>query len=211
MSIPSGVTKVVLQGHLTGAEIFETGFWLKGAAPISDAAASVLAAQLATFFGTDLKPSVVPLITTTSGYDNLRVYGYPTGGPTAVSVGVAAIASGAGTGTGQSNPNQVSIVATLRTALAGRRNRGRMYLPANAANIISGQLSSAQCTSLATAVAAFFTDINSNAAGPQKVQVVSITGSVSNDVTDVSVDSKLDIQRRRANRQAATSFATHAV
>jgi len=45
-------------------------------------------------------------------------------------------AGGVGTSASPSLPNEVSLVATLRTALAGRQNRGRIFFPGWATNAL---------------------------------------------------------------------------
>lgn len=210
MAIPANTTKVVLAGHLTGGEIFETGFWLTGDAPVSDAAANVLAASLAASFTSDAAAALRAMIGSGEGYDEVRVYSYVSGGPSASFVGSASLTA-PGTGTTYQGLNQACCVVTLLTGLAGRRNRGRMYLPATHVDIPSGaEFNPTQVDTIANAVGAWFTDINTAGPGP-KVCVMSSAASAATPVLDVRVDNKPDIQRRRANKLAASHTKTVAL
>lgn len=200
MAIPLGYSRNVIRGHLIGGEIFEWGFWT-AAAPSDDAAANSQATAVAgAYTGSIATGSAAhTFLSSGEGIDQVRVYSYPSGGPTASHVGVAALIQ---TGTTTATcPNQVSVVCTLQTGFSGRRNRGRVYLPCtHTSALVSGQLSSAQTTALAQFMQKFFQQVNS-AIGQPTVVLSQVAGSANNLVT-IRVDSRLDIQRRRANRQA---------
>jgi hypothetical protein len=99
-------------------------------------------------------------------------------------------------------PNQVAIVVTLQTGFSGRRNRGRYYLPCTRlATLNLGQIPSTTVTAVALNAKAFLDAVNS--AVGQPVSVLSQVAGSAKPVTGVRVDSKFDIQRRRANREAA--------
>lgn len=200
MSIPSLTTRVQVRGHFPGAEIFEWGYWL-GGAPVSQDDANNLAAAQKTLFDSALKTLLLPHINADSGYDEIRVYAYPTGGPSAAFVGSAALGY-AGTGsTTCNNPLQVALVVTLLTGLAGRRNRGRLYLPYQlSTGLTNHQLTQSQINPIGTAFADFAGGQNVG----QQISVVSQVGAgAQNPITAVKVDSRLDVQRRRANKQTA--------
>jgi hypothetical protein len=203
MPIPAGVARFVLVGHLTGGETFETGFWETGDFATQaevDSAASTFAS------GAVIGPldNLRALITADCGYDEVRVYGYPTGGPAASFVGTASLGA-AGTGTGQL-PLQTCIVATLLTGAAGRRRRGRMYLPACGAQLSAHQLTTPSVTQVSSSVADLLS-LGAPTPGHEAVVLSQVAGTHA-PVTQVRVDSKPDIQRRRAESLAATSQFT---
>lgn len=200
MAIPLGYSRNVIRGHLIGGEIFEWGFW-SAEAPADDAAANAQATAVATAYTTAIGTGTGPhtFLSTGESIDQVRVYSYTTGGPTAQHVGSAPLSQG-GTTTATC-PNQVAVVCTLQTGFSGRRNRGRCYLPCtHTSALVNGQLSSAQTTALAQFMQKFFQNVNS--AVTQPVVVLSQVAGSANNVLTIRVDSRLDIQRRRANRQA---------
>jgi len=204
MPRPADVTHVVLEGNLGPQEVFNTGFWLTGNTPVDDAGAQALAnliVALPSFasFITFQKPMLAP----DSAYTTLKVYAYPSAGLGAQGVGVAAIAGGIGTAA-NGNALQVCRVATLKSGVASRSGRGRMYLPADGLADISTHLFIAlQTTNTANTLALLFTAINAMLPG-RVVSVVSATHGVTHPVVNVTVDNKPDIQRRHANKQTPT-------
>lgn len=203
MAIPAGVARVSVVGHLRGGEIFDTSFWCLGGVTPSDGqdlADGVKAALLANplpFLG---------MMNASGGVDEIRVYSYPSGGPAAATVHSAAV-NAVGTSTGATQASQSCLVATLLTGLLGRRNRGRMYLPAVNVQLdgTTGLLTTPTAAAVSAAMGTFFTDVNNIAlggGGNPVVSVVSQTASNVEQVTQVGVDNRIDIQRRRANQQA---------
>lgn len=211
MTIPADVSRVSILGTGPGSEQFDTSFWLIGDAPLNSTGANTIAASVRDLWQTHASSSWKTLLATTQTFTEIRVYGYKDGGPVATAIGSAAIASGAGTGANK-NALQLCMVVSLRTLFAGRRNRGRMYLPATGltpASTHDYQFSNVQ--QVANGTAAFFSGINASAPG-YIVGVVSQVGAGAvNGVTSVYVDGKPDIQRRRANKFVSTSNATATV
>lgn len=208
MAIPAQQTKVVLHGTLLGGEEFDPGFWLDGDAPISDAAAGVLAASIASIFeGSTAFAALRSILSTDCAYTEVRVYGYPTGGPRATAVGAAPVTGGTGTGD-TTNPLQVCCCLTLQTANSGRRNRGRIYLPMTSSGALSAhEIASITLSAVVEGFAAFLGSITSSGPGPVPT-VVSFAGSATNHITSVKGDTRPDIQRRRANREAINGTHT---
>ena len=211
MARPANVTHVVLVGHLGGQEVFNTGFWFAGATPTSDAVAATVASDIAgrtpfaAFIG-----AAKAVLANDSGYDAVRVYGYPTAGGPAEAVGEASITSGTGTG-GAGGALQVCMVATLQSAAASRSGRGRMYLPCDSANAFSvHRIIGSHVTDVSNLLAAALIDLNTFLS-PGVVSVVSPTHGVSRAVTGVRVNDDPDIQRRHANKQTPTVTSVHPV
>jgi len=204
MARPADVTHAVLVGHLDSGEIFNTGFWLQGFAPTTDAEANDYAAQLASTATTAVMPAALgSIMAGDSGWDSIRVYGYPTSGAPAAAIGEHAIVGGGGAA-GDGGPLQVCLVATLKTASSTRSGRGRMYLPCDAkAAFAAHRVVSALVTQVTEHLVTWFDLINALTGGRQ-VSVVSATHGTVNPVLSVSADNKPDIQRRHANKQTAT-------
>lgn len=212
MPIPADVTRCTIHGTAAGVETFEFGFWLKTNAPINDDAANLVASSVADAFTTDLLPAVRAHNTTDTFFTGVRVYGYPTGGPTASSVGSASIVGGAGTDTGGSVPLQCSMCCTLLTGNAGRRNRGRLYLPMNGFPYTNHMFTSSIVDTIGTALGAFFTNWRANhGAAMGNPAVVSVAGGVAKEISSIAIDNKPDVQRRRANKLLPTHTQTVAV
>lgn len=207
-------THVVVQGHLTGQEVFEWGFWF-GAVADTLADQQTFANTWRDLFQEDVLDTLTPLITTDCGYDSIRVYGYlhPTG--PADFVTDSPITGGVGTGVGAGMPLQVAGCVTLRTALAGRRHRGRLYLPINNAGVLaSHQTDSSHVDGITDDLATWFNHMNAgqvSGGGEGGVCVISQVAGVATPVTLLTMDTKLDVQRRRAASQIATATGSATV
>ncbi len=198
MTILQNTVKVTIQGTAPGGEQFQTGFWLRDTPINSQAAANTLASAVVTSLGGGLLAFLVTAINADTAYTAVRVYAYPSGGPLASFVGEALIAGGTGTSTAASLPLQIASVATLHTGFAGRRYRGRMYFPVNALALTAHQFNSSLYSGLSSNVRAFFVSVN-GIAGVGEVVVLSQVGTGDAvPVTSVFVDSRPDVQRRRA-------------
>lgn len=204
MPIPNQVARIALIGHTTGGEVFETGYWITAA--IQDQAeAMTVAQQVATAFQSTARANYCAVITPDCGYDRVRVYAYLNGGPAASAIGEHAIAGAAGTGTGTALPLQVSMCVTLRTPMPGRRHRGRMYLPFLSGTAMNGhQFVQGICTSIAQSTADFFEAVKDAIQAGGNATIVSQAGTTHTNVSSVAVDSRPDVQRRRANKQTAS-------
>ena len=111
-------------------------------------------------------------------------------------------------GAGPTNPAQISLVATLQTAVPrGRASKGRMFLPGVGFSVgADGKITVAQATTLAGQVKQFLDAVNAHADVPGEVVVNSaeVTGvpfkaALMTPVTAVKVGTVYDTQRRRRN------------
>ena len=137
------------------------------------------------------------------------VYLSSTGGATYV--GEYSSTPNPGTSSAAALPLQVGLVLTLRTGSAGRSFRGRMYLPINNLSLDAGhEAPVAALADLCTSWATAFSDWNTGGTGTE-VCVISTQRGVATPVTSVTMDSRMDVQRRRANRQAITATTANAV
>lgn len=207
MSIPPATVRVQLTGLAGTGEMFETGWWLKGVTISNGTDANTLAGQLVTIVqvnGSGLRG----ILNADSSWSSVKVYCYPTGGPTATAVGEAALTGMTGQGVGIL-PLQVAMVITLGTGLSGRRNRGRMYLPMNGAALVAGHLFATSVISAPlNSIANILNQWNSGAAPNGFSAVVSTAGTAAQKITLLTADQRPDIQRRRANKQSVGSKQT---
>ena len=205
------MTRVTLVGTLPNSEIFSTGFWTGPNTIASEGAANAYALLVASSFQNNVDATFARFLSQGEAYTEVQVYHYvDTSGP-ADYVGTAPL-DVPGTGTQATQlPIQCAVVITLETGLSGRRRRGRMYWPCTNAALESHQLVQADIAELVGACSAFFNEVNGYA-GQGDVVVHSQVGAGSAaDVTRVSCDSEVDIQRRRANRQTELRQASAAV
>lgn len=215
MAIPSGLVKITLHGTLVGGEIWETGFWIAGAAGLTAGDMN----QLARDVDTAVSKSTAPAggIFTIAGhfwsgataYTGVKAYAY-SGGAQASAIGAFdRVAPLTGVGATKA-PDQVAIVLTLRTNLAGRSHRGRMYLPCTGPSYeADGQLAKSETDLVTTAWSSTFSAL-AVPAGRRVVVLSKVLGSTQ-DVSAVTMDTRMDIQRRRANRQVATAVSRSTV
>lgn len=117
-----------------------------------------------------------------------------------------------GTRAGVALPPQVSISVAFKTAVANRRSRGRIYVPAPEKNDVlgTGVVVAGYATSLENAIEAFLTAVENSATVPQTIthSVVSLTGGDVNAVTLYDLKLRVDTQRRRLNRTLDVSDLT---
>jgi hypothetical protein len=195
--------------------VWQSGYWLRGNAPTSNESASS-AAQLEFDSSTDSVSGVwnylAPFYPSSVTLDLVKVFSYPSGGTTAAFVGQSTGAVKIGTSATIPSLNQASLVTTLRTSSAGRRHRGRMYWPLGSGTNIgtNGQVTLSTCTGLATRLAKHFSDGNA-ASGWGEAVVVSQVATEAVPVTQITVDTRPDVQRRRANRMTSVQRASAAV
>lgn len=205
--IPAGCYKVVFGGHLNTSDSWECGFWVHGSEPTSQAEATATAALWAgQLMSTDDSGALRITLTAYASADVLleyvKVYSYPTGGPVATYIGEHLFTNTGGSGA-RVLPNQCAVVVSERTGFAGRRYRGRMYIPiGRTGSGGDGQLAAAAVDQIATAWALCFHDWDASGDNGTVV-VVSTVGSLFTPVSQILVDTKVDIQRRRANKELA--------
>lgn len=216
MTLPPDVWHAVFGGSLPGGEVWESGFWIAGAAPTTNAEATGQAEQVwGVITSSDasgaMRITMASIVASGSTLEYAKVYSYPSGGTIAAHIGEF---SGTPVGGGRSTilPDQSCCVVSLRSDSSGRRNRGRMYLPGNGNTLTAGaDFATADVDAVCAGWATAFSDWN--AAGDNGViSVVSRVGGGSHvPVTSCVVDSKPDIQRRRANKKTVAHRASQPV
>lgn len=194
MSIPDGVLRYTLSGALSTTETFNTSWWMTGytlgtAPDDSTLGAGVLAAPWTTWFN-----SLKTLMGNSDSITGLDSYFYQ--GGVAVRHGHASMAIVGGSAL--QHPKQSCCVMTLRTALATRSGRGRMYLPATGAPMAgTGLMTSATIDAVVDATGAMFSAITD---ATIKVVVLSQKTGITTPVVAVDADYVPDTQRRRRNK-----------
>lgn len=212
---PAGVVHVILHGTAPGGEIWETGFWMSNTgvtdASLANALANIIAGTLSASDDSGAMLALANLAWSAyTTWTSVRVYGYTGGSNKAAFVGEYTLTTPINGSGNPTVPNQVCVVLTLRTDLAGRSHRGRMYLPLSKFDASpSAQLTAGFCASVAGYWATAFGDINKSDTG--RIVVVSSLLGAYTPVTVVSMDTRLDIQRSRAKQQAIVSSQSEVV
>lgn len=213
MAIPVGSVKLVFAGNLQGGEKFAHGFWFNaGATPISQSQLDANLAGATLTFNTQLGTAAIKaLYPTTTTYNTITAYSYA-GGPNVDLVsGPATPTAWAGTA-GGAMPNQICIVMSLRSGNPGRSFRGRSYLPGlqNTAIGNDGQLVAANRTTLGNAWKAFLQGVAAGGGGTTAMPpiIMSAARSAKTPMLTFQIDSRMDVQRRRAAKQIVTSVAS---
>lgn len=212
MSVPAGSHRTVWYGVSPHGEIFETGAWLSNNSVASQADAQDMADTVAGVISGLANTTLRSLIPSTATYNGVRTYSYVTGGPTATYVADSPFTTPvAGNGTNDM-PLQVAMCITTLTGAAGRRARGRIYLPAYAASSSGNAFVNTVVDNTVDGIAAMMTSWETNhAAQWGHWVVVSVQGSAARAITQLRSDNKPDIQRRRANSFIATHLHTATV
>lgn len=145
------------------------------------------------------------------------VYVYPAGDTVASTVARSTLGSPvAGTAAGNPLPTQVAAVCSLRSDIAGRRGRGRCYTPITGASLTNNQLSSANTSAISGAYKALLNSINaytspSNNVATLHATVLSRAEGNGHAVSSVVVNSRIDIQRTRADKVGALYTVTDTI
>lgn len=146
----------------------------------------------------------IHLMSTDTVLNVVRGYAYAAGSSVAATQAELPAGPFAGPG-GKVLPTQTALVVSLRTGANGRHYRGRCYLPCTGETLTSYQIVDARSAAISTDFAAFITAINDivvTGATPQVIVPNSI-GDFGTNVTSVVVNSRVDIQRRRADKVAS--------
>lgn len=197
---------LVHEGTLPGGEQWSFGLWLAGDGElVTQAQLNQLVADAETASNA-LVTAIAPLLSSGAPITRLVAYSYPVpNGPAALRA--EAPYSGPSSAVTPNMPNQVSLVATLKSDVPTRTATGRIYLPALAASVVNGVLSSPTAQSIATGVANYLTALNASTATDDVV----VAGSTAAAVVRVEVDNVLDTQRRRRDSVRRTALGAAAV
>lgn len=201
MAIPSGAVRTVWYGVSPHGEIFETGAWLSSFFPTDQAGADGANNTISSVISSLANTTLRALLPSSASYVGVKSYFYPSGGPTATFISDKPFTTAvAGNGTNDL-PLQTAMCITTLTGAAGRRRRGRIFLPAYGAATASNSFANTTVDNTVDGVADMMTSWNSDhGEGIGKWVVVSVRGSAAHDITSLRSDSRPDVIRRRANK-----------
>lgn len=202
--------------HWTGLnEEGQFGLWVSVDTGQSQADTESAAATFRNFIASSTwKGALQACLAADQQFDKVSVYYYPAGATKATYGADAAFSGGGLVGSGTArNALQCSLVATLETGHRGASYRGRIYLPfTGKAFGTNHQAASADVDAVNAALAGTSPGndnlldsfrracINHNDTSATNV-VWSRHLGIASPITSVRVDSRVDIQRRRANKQ----------
>lgn len=146
----------------------------------------------------------------TTSWDECKTYYYPAGSGVATVSGNKTITPDFGTNGGAPVPPQIAIVVSLLTGAAGRKNRGRNYLPGAGTAVTPGRINSTVVDDVASTYASYLTAMNSTTVGALSFDACIGTG-LCPIITQTSVDNVFDTQRRRRDKQVSSHTTAHAV
>jgi len=218
VALPYAHIKVVQYGTILGSQAWSTGFTMAAAGNFDVPAASSLAAFLTA------KDAAFQAWWTATGsarsqntssltYVGVKAYAYQVGATVATTQSDHPFAT-ALTGLGSPFlPTQSCIVSSLLSGFSGRKNRGRRYIPAIGATLSAGhKLASAVVDPLVAAEVALIQALNGTTIeGDGYGVIIGSNQAVPPLVSAVRMDNEVDIQRRRADKIAATYFKLTAI
>nr|CRY97315.1 hypothetical protein [uncultured prokaryote] len=202
MSYKSGTIKYTLNGTLNGGEVFSFGFQTEVDGSPSQTQVDAGLGLITEWLGSTDSLGIRQHMSTNLKFTSCTAYGYAGGSSASVqSEGTLNIP---GTHSdGPELPNQCAVVASLLTGKPGRSKRGRSYLPLLSDPQFQGQMAPSTCTQIAEAYANLMNAyLDGTASGlPQTPVVASITHGYNTPLTEVRVDTRWDVQRRRAAQE----------
>lgn len=197
MGVPNSLTKLVISGSIAGGlERFAFSLWFSGYTAGGTAGGlDPTTLDGSTGFGA-FRAAVLGLMRPEDSLDSYDAYFY-TGG-VAVTHEQASVAH-AGTSSGSTHPPQIAVVMTLRTAVATRSGRGRIYLLASGVTIdpTTRRVSLSQVGAAVDGLAQFLRGVDASGGGT--AVVVSQTHTSFSPIVSVDADQIADTQRRRRN------------
>jgi hypothetical protein len=209
MPYAAGTVKCAIGGDLAGGEVFSYNLAFRGDASWDqtrlDRLNGAVAAGLENAF---LTTAVRGHFSPTTKWQSIRCYLY-TGGTAAALISEQSGLNLAGTAAPASLPNQIAEVVTLLTGLPGRRYRGRLYLPPMSVGVVSGDgQNTTAITDTCEALRSMIQGIKDLADDGAPLVVASLKNGSMRDVSSITIDSRFDVQRRRAYSQQIDSAAT---
>lgn len=209
MPPPAQRTRIVITGQLPGSEIFSFGWWGTGSFASESALASYLSAVVAsTAFLTPINYLIQNLSDSGTYVRKISAYYYATQSNQAT-FQAEQLHDVRGNGT-PTHPNQVAVCCTTLTGLPGRSRRGRFYLPGTHAPV-SGALAQMDQETVDNVAENAANLVESSYGAGFTPAVVSGVAGTATVIRTVRVDSRLDIQRRRANRETISFYGSHQV
>lgn len=198
--IPDGYARVVVSGKIAnGAENFAFGYWIGPYEEQPVWSGPDLDVLVASSQWTDLMNQIQVFLAAGDSLTDINAYYYQ--GNEAVQTSHKTIAV-VGAATTAIMPCQIAVVMTLRTALATRSGRGRMFIPVGSLGLNQLTRLPASPANINTLVDKWAALFSATPPGVNAV-VVSQTHGVATPITSVDADIIPDTQRRRRNRLVA--------
>lgn len=208
-SFPNPVVNIVFSGSMPGGERFAWGLWADCDIPLTQADANTTAAAVQAAFASN-NTNLLSLASTNTAYNLVTLTWFNASG-LAIKKATQTLGGVVGTGT-VVHQTQSALVVTLITDIAAASYRGRIYLPADGAVLTLGQRTAAQTTATATSIAALLTAINTALPGAGAQLGVYSSKLVNvQPIIAVRVDSRMDVQRRRADKITIVGQATASI
>lgn len=195
--------KVVVGGKVAAVDTWSNGFAFKVLTGGTPAAADMngLAAGAATLYATDFWDATAgpkSQLPSTTDWSFIRTYYYPGGSSVATVSGTHVLTPDPGTAS-LALPPQVALVASLETGFTGRANRGRVYLPCPANNLLTGRIAGSTVTNWAPLLATFLRHMNAISVGAFTFDAC-IGTALCPTITTVVINDVADTQRRRRDK-----------
>lgn len=208
MAYPATFLRLIQRWNLPGGEVANVTCAYAASSPLvalDDTTVNAFATRSAAFW-----TALLPYYNSTMLYAGCSVAWIGTDGRTLMRQDRPVTPTG-GNLAGNLMPGEVAAVISLRTALAGRRTRGRMYMPTPSYTLLdaNSRWTSGMCTGFTTAAAALLAPLVVGAETFSAV-VASATGSLLTPVTQVACGNVPDSQRRRRDR-LIEAYTTHSV
>jgi hypothetical protein len=204
-----------MSGQLSSGEVFNYGIWSGGAAYADQADLQAVVDEFASseWSDTTWRPAFLSILANDSHYLKATAYYYDILPGEATFEAQASLTGSVNQGTAATqNADQVSLCVSLHTGRTGRSYNGRFYLPGNGLAFDAGaQVNNVTVSAIADAAVLFlggWIDANQVHTHSPVIVVNSPTLNLDTPVSSLSVDSRADIQRRRANRQTISHVET---
>lgn len=199
------LVKLTISGKIGTAQTWSIGFWSVAPGPTTLAELQTFAAAARGHWHTFWTGAYQAVISDDTSYTTLHASRYPSGTTSADLVAQDLAGAVIGSSSIHHAP-QLALVASLRTGVSGRQNRGRVYLPLTGlpnADLSDHQVAASVIDAINTDFTAFLIAMDTETIGPDTWQT-----SVANPrathaavpVIQVVMDSKIDTQRRRADK-----------
>lgn len=185
-------------GHTAMGESFMYSWWANSIRDIATAQAAAVAWNAALWNGPGGVNGYKTKVTAAVGMDNVTtLLVTQSSGQQTARVDTPQVI--VGTAAGSALPGDVSLVISLRTALANRSGRGRFYLPQPAASQVAtdGRVLAAMITDVMAALAPAWTAYDT---GVDRPVIYSRTLRQVNNIVTYNVGNLFDTQRRRENK-----------
>lgn len=212
--------RVVMQGRIDTSQTWSVSIWNQVVTTVgtgfTQAQLNTLAADMDTIAQTCFS-TYASSVHPDTDFRQTSVYHYPATVLNSTQVAVSpARAAAVGTGTGNL-PVQCSCVVSLHTGTSGRSGRGRNYLPFTGAILTTHhQFNTTPITNAAIAYQAMLQSFLSYTSGGSNVaslipSVASHVTGLMYPITQVTVDSDPDVQRRRSDKILASTQVARVV